>query len=227
MGMNVFAYRPNPTGISFLVQNITGVKFVSVFNINIPPGGIVDLMAEPGISQEEIRNSLIKGELYFKLRTKDIKIFQSNVDLTSFDDIFNKFCADNGVTTGGGTPLIESNSNIISGEYNCDPNVTVNSVVYLTSSNFVDLAYASESTTQPVIGIVQSKPTITTAIVLYYGELIGQSGLITTATYYLDLVPGKYTATPPSNPGNIVQKLGFAKDANTLVLFIDRDFVVL
>lgn len=222
--MNVFAYLKNPTGLTFIVQNVT-TKWISIFNNPIAPGAYIDLMKIRGISEEEIKSSLIKGELYHKFRTKSIKAFQSNVNLMSFDPEFTGFLNRNGITTGTGNPFQQSGE--VSGTYTCSVNVNINDVVYLTSSDYVDLAYAGETFTQPVIGVVQSKPQIDQAVVMYYGELTGQSGLITTATYYLDVVPGKFTATPPSNPGNIVQKLGFAKDANTLVLFIDRDFVVL
>jgi len=222
--MNVFAYRKNPTDITFVVQNIT-TRWINIFNNPVGPGAYIDLMKIRGISEEEIKSSLIKGELYYKFRTKSIKAFQSNVNLMSFDPVFTGFLNRNGITNGTGNPFEQSGA--VSGTYACSTNVNVNDVVYLTSSDYVDQAYAFEPFAQPVIGVVQSKPSLTQAVVMYYGELTGQSGLITTATYYLDVIPGKYSATPPSNPGNIVQKLGFAKDATTLVLLIDRDFVVL
>lgn len=222
--MNVFAYRRNPTDIVFIVQNIT-TKWINIFNNPVAPLAYIDLMKIRGISEEEIKSSLIKGELYYKFRAKQIKAFQSNVNLISFDPVFTAFLNRNGITTGTGNPFEQSGS--VSGTYTCSTNVNINDVVYLTSSDYVDLASATEPASQPVIGVVQSKPAIDQAVVLYYGELTGQTGLITTATYYLDVVAGGFTATPPSNIGNIVQKLGFAKDPTTLVLFIDRDFVVL
>ena len=226
MGMNTFAFlNQNPTTIKFIVQNINGTKFVTVFNIDIAPNQMIDLMSEPGISQEEIRNSLIKGELYNKIRVKDIKVLYSNVDLQSFDNTFNNFiqnvCQ---IPVGSGPP---GGNTAITGTYNCALDVDINDVVFLIGSDFVDLASANDPSLQPVIGIVQLKPTVSTAVVMYYGELGGLSGLIPSATYYLDVVPGAFTPNPPSTSGNIVQKLGFAKDANTLMLQIDRDFVQL
>ena len=222
--MNIFAYRRNPTTLTFIVQNVK-IKWISIFNNPVAPNGYIDLMKIRGISEEEIKSSLIKGELYHKIRTKSIKVFQSNVNLTSFDPTFTAFLNNAGITTGTGSPHADS-QNVV-GTYTCGLDVNVNSVVYLASPDFVDLAHANNPTTQPLIGIVQSKPNQTTAIVMYYGELTGQSGLIPSATYYLDVIPGGYTTNPPSATGLVVQKIGFAKDPTTLVLFIDRDFVVL
>ena len=47
------------------------------------------------------------------------------------------------------------------------------------------------------------------------------------AAYYLSpTVPGGITSTPPSSPGQIVQKVGFAKDATTLVFNLRDPLVV-
>ena len=79
----------------------------------------------------------------------------------------------------------------------------------------------------PVIGFVIAKPTATTATVQYYGEASVFAGLIPDETYCLSTTPGGITNAAPSLPGDAVQRLGFAKTASTLVLMVDRDFVVL
>lgn len=223
--MNPFGYKYNATNIKFIVQNAS-TKFLTIFTTPVAPGAYIDLMLIPGVAEEDIKISLIKGELYFRLRTKDIKVFQSNVNLMSFDPTFTGFLNGNGITVGTGNPFDQSGTDV-AGTYNCDLGMPLNSVVYLSAPDTINLAYAAEPITQPVIGVVKERPTSTTALVAYYGELPNQIGLITSATYYLDTTPGQYSATPPSSSGNIVQKLGFAKDSTTLVLFIDRDFVVL
>lgn len=116
---------------------------------------------------------------------------------------------------------------VVDGNYNCPITVIINDVVYLSSSDTVDKADADDGSKQPVIGFVVSKPTTTTAIVRYYGELAGFGGLITGSTYYLSITPGLITATAPTIPPVIVQRVGFAKSATTLMIMIDRDFTVL
>ena len=225
--MNKFAYRPNPTGITFLIQNATGTKFISVFNNTIAPGAMLDLMAIPGISEEQIRSSLIKGELYARLRTGDIKVINTSVNLLNFDPTFQAFLHNNNIVNG--TLITEAlfEQPPMSGIYNYSTPLSLNSVVYLSAPDTVSLANATSPSTQPVIGFVETLPSSTTALIKYYGELTGFTGLIPSATYYLSDTLGVATANPPTTTGQVVQKLGFAKDATTMVVMIDREFVIL
>jgi hypothetical protein len=81
--------------------------------------------------------------------------------------------------------------------------------------------------TKPAIGFVVAKPTATRAIVKHYGEIGGFSGLTPGATYFLDTVAGAISAVAPLLLGNIVQRIGFARNATTIVLQIERDWTVL
>lgn len=114
-----------------------------------------------------------------------------------------------------------------SGLYNCDASISVRDAVYLSASGTCAAADADDATKQPLIGIVASKPTATTAVMQYHGEVGGFVGLTPGATYYLSKTPGQITAVAPSDPGDIIQRVGFAKTPNVLVLMVDRDYVVL
>jgi hypothetical protein len=115
--------------------------------------------------------------------------------------------------------------------YACDPVVAVLDAVYISAADTVDKADADDTTKQPVIGFVVSKPDPTTAIVRFSGELSGFAGLTPGKTQYLSTVPGQITETapssPPDPPGTIVQPLGFARNATTIVIEIERDFTIL
>lgn len=111
------------------------------------------------------------------------------------------------------------------GTYNCPITVAVLDVVYLSSADNVDKADADDASKRPLVGFVVTKPTTTTATVLYYGELDGFVGLTPGSTYYLSATPGQVTDVAPSASGNIIQRVGFARSTTKLVLMIDRDYV--
>ena len=99
--------------------------------------------------------------------------------------------------------------------------------VYLSAANTVDLADADDVSKRPIVGIVASKPTSTTAIVRTSGSLPGFSSLVPGATYFLAKTPGEITNVAPSAVGDVVQRVGYAKNTTTLMVMVDRDFIVL
>jgi len=117
------------------------------------------------------------------------------------------------------------------GIYNCPGTVNVRDVVYLTGDDAVDAADADDHTKQPVIGIVVQKLAAAICEVQYSGELTGWLGLVAGQTYFLSVIPGQLCLPTdpgyPSNHGDIVQKLAFARSATVLVVMIDRDFTIL
>lgn len=78
MGIRTF-FNPN-LPVLFRIQNISN-KVFRVFNRQIHPGGTYDLMRLPYISEDNIKHSLIKGELYNKLSKNQIAIIDNNIDL--------------------------------------------------------------------------------------------------------------------------------------------------
>lgn len=112
------------------------------------------------------------------------------------------------------------------GIYTCASSIAVGNVVYLSAVSTVALANATDAT-KLAIGIVLSKNSSTQCVVQYEGENSSLSGLTVGAIYYLGLTDGTMTTVAPTTIGNIVQKLGFAKNSTTLVIEIDEDFVQL
>jgi len=68
--------------ISFVVQNMQNNKTITIFNNTIGPGNSLDLMQIPGISEEDIRASCLKGDLYNKLVSGVLKV-------TTFPEVTN------------------------------------------------------------------------------------------------------------------------------------------
>jgi hypothetical protein len=86
----------------FIVRNLTSKKTVKVFNYPIFPGAERDILAIPEISESDIRNSLLKGELMIKFLAGEIIVVDSDIDLLQFNDDQKAFLTEIGVIKGLG-----------------------------------------------------------------------------------------------------------------------------
>ena len=106
------------------------------------------------------------------------------------------------------------------GRWNVAVGVSVGNLVYATAAAFT-AAQADNSglATAPGMGIVIAKPTPTTATVAYVGEVSVFAGLVPGSLYYLGTSGGIILGGAlPGTPGSVVQRVGVAADANTLIL---------
>lgn len=108
MGNNSFAPYTKKYGC-FIALNISDCnndhgpcrkKVVRVFNYPILPAQSRDLLQIPGVSESDIRASLLKGELRHKILARDIVIICSDIDLLQFNDDQKKFLQDAGIVHG-------------------------------------------------------------------------------------------------------------------------------
>lgn len=98
--MDEFAPDSSPC-TSFIVQNITTEpKVVNIFNYPILPGGLRNLLLIPGVSEGDIRASLLKGTLRHKLLAQDIQIIFSDLDLLQFNLCEYAFLSNAGINIG-------------------------------------------------------------------------------------------------------------------------------
>ena len=99
--MDDFAPGHNECG-QFIVRNISPQKktitFFAGWPINL--GGTRDLLQIPGVSEGDIKSSLMKGEIRHKLKVKDIELVFSNIDLLQFNDCGIRYLEGYGFTTG-------------------------------------------------------------------------------------------------------------------------------
>ncbi len=112
----------------FVVENITSgqhAKMVRLFNFPIAPGMTRDLLAIPGVSEADIRCSLLKGSLYIKLICHEIRVTDSNIDLLQFDPVQKAFLQASGITKGlavegdsGGVSYLHRNNIALIGPLN-------------------------------------------------------------------------------------------------------------
>ena len=111
------------------------------------------------------------------------------------------------------------------------PGVAVGDAVYLSSANTVDKSDAVSQATMPVIGFVKSIAFFI-ATVKYSGPLGGYVGLTSGKVYFARAgTPGAIVKLGdpgfPANSGEVLQRLGYAKNTTTLHIEVDQDLVVL
>ena len=85
----------------FVVKNIaSGNKTIRIFNYPILNGQTRDLLAIPGVSESDIRYSLLRGDLYIKLQYKEAIIVDTDIDLLQFNDEQKRFLIEHGANHG-------------------------------------------------------------------------------------------------------------------------------
>lgn len=85
----------------FTVKNIAiEPKTIKIFNYPIPHLKSRDLLAIRGVSESDIRASLLKGELRHKILAKDILVECSDIDLLQFNLDQKLFLQNSGVVNG-------------------------------------------------------------------------------------------------------------------------------
>ncbi len=97
---NVYAPFPPHKG-TFIVKNIAANrKTLSIFQYPIHYNKTRDLLGIPGVSESDIRASLLKGELLHKILAHEITINDSDIDLLQFNDEQKAFLQQAGVIKG-------------------------------------------------------------------------------------------------------------------------------
>lgn len=103
--MTANSFYPKLTSITFKVKNVSPQKKrLMIFNYPIEYLATRDLLTIPEISESDIRESLIKGELANKIRVGAIQIISSSIELEQFDNQQLKFITNAGSGTNGVVP---------------------------------------------------------------------------------------------------------------------------
>ena len=98
--MDIFAPYLKINGC-FIVQNISPqVKTINIFNYPINYLDTRDLLMIPGVAEQDIRASLLKGELNHKIRAQDIVVVCSDIDLLQFNLSQRAFLQSSGIVNG-------------------------------------------------------------------------------------------------------------------------------
>jgi len=92
-------------------------------------------------------------------------------------------------------------------------------VVAINGSGFAIKADATTAATANVIGICITNSSGTIYIAQVGNVTTGISGLTAGTKYYLDITtPGKLRSSPPTNTGNVVFQVGYARSSSEFIL---------
>lgn len=100
MSLNPFADGLNNNYSTFIVKNNNLRKTVKVMGINIAPGNSYNLMSLPGVTEADIKVSLLKGVLKRKLALGEISITSSDLDLSTLNDSQLSFLQNSSINYG-------------------------------------------------------------------------------------------------------------------------------
>jgi hypothetical protein len=100
MALNSFAPFQKINGGFVVNNNSNPKKTIFIFNYPIPYGASRDLLAIPGVSESDIRASLLKGELLHKIIVGEISVLASDIDLLQFNAAQKSFLQGAGIVNG-------------------------------------------------------------------------------------------------------------------------------
>lgn len=104
--------------------------------------------------------------------------------------------------------------NILTDTRNCLVSATIGDLVMESSTTINTVDVVTDNTDiRPVFGIIISKPTTTTCVILLLGVIAGFGGLTKGRKIYLS-TSGSLTSTPPTT--GYLQSLGVAKESDEI-----------
>lgn len=108
---------------------------------------------------------------------------------------------------------------------NCASSLLPGDIVYVSGVNTVAKATATGG--NHAIGIIQNKPSATTAEVVLSGQTLPIFSFLTPGLPYYLSTTGTLTSAPPSGTGGtFIQKIGTAQSSDTLLLSISKPYTV-
>lgn len=191
----------------------TGINFI----LSPGPDKTLTIEATGGVGTDKVKVDVADA----------VADYLANKLLPGTNVTFNVSAGPNKTITINSSGGADTNALVSGNVFACSAGVAVNDAVYVNGSDSVDQANATTIGTAPVFGFVASKPTATTCNIIYAGELMGFVGLVPGNVYYLNTTSGGITNVAPTTSGNIVQKVGVARNSTTLVAQIHPDFVLL
>ena len=222
-GLPAILLGPVPIGINEIVH------------IDMPASGILSYLirctvSTPGDgspnSQVQVYERLV---LVFSTATvppirKTIPGESTEARVRAWSDAINDMVdAIQGLTIGGAAATLVSGP----GQYTVPMACVVSDLVYITGANAASKADNTGVATMPCMGIIVDKPTPTTATIAYAGMIGGLAGMTPGAMQFVGAAGARIEAGAlPSAPGSVIQQIGVAETAISLI-FQPRQVVVL
>ena len=98
--MDEFAPYLKINGCFIVLNTSPQVKTIKIFNYPILYNDTRDLLQIPGVAEQDIRASLLKGELQHKIMAHDIQVICSDIDLLQFNQNQKHFLQGAGIVNG-------------------------------------------------------------------------------------------------------------------------------
>lgn len=117
----------------------------------------------------------------------------------------------------------------VTNAFSCPVTVQIGDAVYQTGIDSVDKVDCTDIMKMPCVGVVERKVGVGVCVVVQSGNVINPGWSFTTKLTYHAGPGGTIVsaAALPSVPGTVVQEIGYAKDATTFVVVLDRDWIVI
>jgi hypothetical protein len=151
VGFNTWV--PKEALTKFVVRNVSrDRKKLRIFNCPLEAGQEKDLLSLPHVSEADIRSSLLKGELFYKIKCDDITIIDSSIDLVQYEETQRTFLQNAGVTIGvdpgdsGSSSGSDSTPVLTSGPYVTNHALTTNTLLTRFTPTQLGLANNSSAT---------------------------------------------------------------------------------
>lgn len=100
MGSDEFPFLQPQHGCFIVLNTAPQVKTIKIFNYPINYMCTRNLLLIPGVGEGDIRSSLLKGELNYKIRCADIIVVCSDIDLLQFNSQQKSFLQGAGIVNG-------------------------------------------------------------------------------------------------------------------------------
>ena len=98
--MDIFAPYLKINGCFVVLNTANENKTIKIFQYPINYGDTRDLLQIPGVAEDDIRASLLKGELNHKIRAGEITVICSDIDLLQFNTAQKTFLQGAGIVNG-------------------------------------------------------------------------------------------------------------------------------
>lgn len=192
-----------PPGINFIIQNIT-THNISVFGNKISPGLQYDLFTSPDISEDDIKTSLLKGELKAKLN--QITIVFTNLELVINDPVYRGVLISKGLPVSSITDSSgQSVSNLATLSLITNPGTVAIAEVQTNLGLYI---FSPTSTTTADGYIVVAPPT---GIGRWFRQMSGHRFWQNQLNYFVDPVSGndENTGLDSSHPVKTIKELSY------------------
>lgn len=108
--------------VTFVLKNNSSIgRSIKVFNTKVNPGGQIDVMDIPGVTEEDIRTAVLKGSLKSLLAGGSLVVLASTVNFNTSDPLQSGFLSSIGINPNGASGSALTNNPLTQTAWYVDP----------------------------------------------------------------------------------------------------------